>query len=57
MIKIVTGIRRCGKSFLLSNLYAGWLREQGVENDHIVTINLEDRRNRKHSIALLLFVC
>ena len=47
MIKIVTGVRRCGKSFLLSTLYAGWLREQGVENDHIITINLEDRRNRK----------
>lgn len=47
MIKIVTGIRRCGKSFLLSNLYAGWLREQGVGNDHIIMINLEDRRNKK----------
>ena len=47
MIKIVTGVRRCGKSFLLSTLYAGWLREQGVENDHIITINLEDRRNKK----------
>lgn len=47
MIKIVTGIRRCGKSFLLSNLYAGWLREQGVGNDHIIIINLEDRRNKK----------
>lgn len=47
MIKIVTGVRRCGKSFLLSTLYAGWLRDQGVKNDHIVTINLEDRRNKK----------
>ena len=47
MIKIVTGIRRCGKSFLLSTLYAGWLREQGVKDDHIITINLEDRRNKK----------
>ena len=47
MIKIVTGIRRCGKSFLLSTLYANWLREQGVKNDHIITINLEDRRNKK----------
>ncbi|MBD5241466.1 MAG: AAA family ATPase [Barnesiella sp.] len=35
MIKIVTGIRRCGKSFLLSALYANWLREQGVENAHV----------------------
>ena len=47
MIKIVTGIRRCGKSYLLSTLYASWLMEQGVGNDHIITINLEDRRNRR----------
>lgn len=46
MIKIVTGIRRCGKSFLLSTLYAGWLKEQGVADSHIIDINLEDRRNR-----------
>lgn len=46
MIKIVTGIRRCGKSFLLSNIYAQWLKEQGVEADHIIDINLEDRRNK-----------
>ena len=47
MIKIVTGIRRCGKSFLLSELYADWLKTQGVQTDHIITINLEDRRNRE----------
>ncbi len=47
MIKIVTGVRRCGKSFLLSTLYAEWLKEQGVANDHIITINLEDRRNKE----------
>lgn len=46
MIKIVTGIRRCGKSFLLSTLYARWLKEQGVADDHIIDINLEDRRNK-----------
>lgn len=45
-IKIVTGIRRCGKSYLLSTLYADWLRQQGVDNKHIISINLEDRRNR-----------
>ena len=46
MIKIVTGVRRCGKSFLLSMIYAQWLREQGVDERHIITIDLEDRRNR-----------
>lgn len=46
MIKIITGIRRCGKSFLLSNLYTDWLKEHGVDVNHIININLEDRRNR-----------
>ena len=46
-IKIVTGIRRCGKSFLLSKIYADWLRKEGVDDKHIITINLEDRRNKE----------
>lgn len=46
MIKIVTGLRRCGKSYLLFELYTQWLKEQGVDSDHIVHIDLEDRRNR-----------
>lgn len=46
MIKIVTGIRRCGKSFLLSTIYGNWLKEQGVTQDHIININLEDRHNK-----------
>lgn len=46
MIKIITGIRRCGKSFLLSNLYNHWLKEHGVNANHIININLEDRRNQ-----------
>jgi hypothetical protein len=47
MIKIVTGVRRCGKSFLLSTIYADWLRGQGVDENHIVIIDLEDRRNQQ----------
>lgn len=46
MIKIVTGVRRCGKSFLLSKLFADWLRHEGVSQDHIITVNLENRRNQ-----------
>ncbi|MCM1490122.1 MAG: ATP-binding protein [Muribaculum sp.] len=46
MIKIVTGIRRCGKSFLLSTIYGNWLKEHGVDENHIIDINLEDRRNK-----------
>ncbi|MDE5750534.1 MAG: AAA family ATPase, partial [Duncaniella sp.] len=37
-IKIVTGIRRCGKSFLLSTIYANWLKEQGIHDNHIINI-------------------
>lgn len=57
-IKIVTGIRRCGKSFLLSTIYAGWLKEQGVDNKHIININLEDRRNKalRDPDALLTYI-
>ncbi len=47
MIKIVTGIRRCGKSFLLFTLFKQHLLNAGVAQDHIIEVNLEDRRNRK----------
>lgn len=47
MIKIVTGIRRCGKSFLLFTLFKQHLIEEGVAADHIIEVNLEDRRNRE----------
>ncbi len=47
MIKIVTGLRRCGKSFLLSTIYGNWLKEQGIDETHIININLEDRRNKR----------
>lgn len=44
MIKIITGMRRCGKSYLLFNLFSEALLTEGVKNDHIIKINLEDRR-------------
>ncbi len=47
MIKIVTGIRRCGKSFLLFNLFKQHLLDTGVAENHIIEVNLEDRRNRR----------
>ena len=47
MIKIITGIRRCGKSFLLFNIFRKYLLEQGVADDHVIQVNLEDRRNKK----------
>lgn len=45
MIKVVTGMRRCGKSYLLFNLFSDALRKEGIDDNHIIQINLEDRRN------------
>ncbi len=45
LIKIITGLRRSGKSYLLFRLFDSYLREQGVSDDHIIKIDLEDRRN------------
>lgn len=57
-IKVVTGIRRCGKSFLLNNIFTTWLQEQGIPASNIIQINLEDRRNKslRDPDALLKFI-
>lgn len=47
MIKVITGVRRCGKSYLVFNLFYDYLKSQGVDNDHIIMVNLESRRNIK----------
>lgn len=46
LIKVVTGIRRCGKSFLLTRLFHKWLLENGVDENHIIEISLEGLENR-----------
>lgn len=46
MIKIITGVRRSGKSYLLFDLFADWLEAEGVSSDHIIKIDLENRRNK-----------
>jgi predicted AAA+ superfamily ATPase len=46
-VKIVTGIRRCGKSYLLFQLFKRHLIESGVKPNHILEIQLEDRSNKE----------
>ena len=48
LIKVVTGIRRCGKSYLLFELFYNYLKEQGVEDNHIIKLALDDRKNKKY---------
>ncbi len=48
MIKVVTGIRRCGKSYLLFNIFKNYLLKQGVDSSHIITIELDQRKNKKY---------
>ena len=47
-IKIITGIRRCGKSYLLFNLYYDYLLSIGVEKKNIITLSLDDDFNREY---------
>lgn len=47
MIKIITGIRRCGKSFLLFVLFKKYLLKSGIDNDHIIEIALDGIENEE----------
>lgn len=48
MIKVVTGIRRCGKTYLVFDLFVRHLIESGVPEDHIITLALDDRANVRY---------
>ena len=41
MIKVITGIRRSGKSYLLFRIFRNYLKSQGVADDHIIAIELD----------------
>ncbi len=47
MIKVITGMRRCGKSYLLFEIFASWLEKDGIAPDHIIKVDLEDYKNRE----------
>lgn len=46
LIKVITGIRRCGKSYLLDPIFKDYLLRRGVSTDHIIQLNLETRENK-----------
>ena len=47
-VKIITGIRRCGKSYLLFELFMRYLQEEGIADNQIVTLALDEVRNAKY---------
>ncbi len=48
LIKILTGIRRCGKSYLLDPIFKNYLIESGVKEDHIIKLELDREENKKY---------
>jgi len=58
LIKVVTGIRRAGKSYLLFNIFDRYLRESGIPEDHIIKIALDDMENAslREKTALYSFI-
>jgi predicted AAA+ superfamily ATPase len=58
LIKVVTGIRRSGKSFLLFQIFYDYLKQKGVDDTHIIRVDLEDIRNQslREPMALVQYV-
>lgn len=46
LIKVITGVRRCGKSYLLFHLFHKHLLDSGVPENHIIEVALDDRSNK-----------
>lgn len=55
LIKVITGIRRCGKSYLLFTLFKNYLTESGVADDHIVEIPFDSFENKKYRDPEILY--
>ena len=54
MIKVVTGIRRSGKSYLLFTIFKDYLLSEGVDEDHIISIELDRLENKKYRNAYVI---
>lgn len=54
LIKIITGIRRCGKSYLLDPLFKNYLLADGVKEDHIIKLELDRVENEKYRDSKVL---
>ena len=48
MIKIITGIRRCGKSFMLDPIFKNYLLKEGIKENHIIKVDLDNIENEKY---------
>ena len=55
MIKVITGIRRCGKSYLLDPIYKNYLLSTGVKEDHIIKLELDSIENKEYLDATKLY--
>lgn len=55
LIKVVTGMRRCGKSYLLFNLFKEYLTKEGVAENHIIEIAFDSFENKNYRDPEVLF--
>ena len=55
LIKVITGIRRCGKSYLLDPIFKNYLIESGIKEDHIIKLDLDLIENKKYRDPLELY--
>ena len=55
LVKIITGMRRCGKSFLLDPIFKEYLLGKGISENHIIKIDFDERSNTKYQESDILY--